>query len=51
MTQFVNNSTEELTFWNIFERLVQQVQSDIEQYYLNAYKSPELGRILYEEQM
>lgn len=51
MTQFVNNSTEELTFWNIFERLVQQVQSDIEQYYLNAYKSPELGRILYEEQL
>lgn len=51
MTEFVDRSTEELTFWNIFERLALQVQYDIEQYYLTAYKSPELGRILYEEQL
>ena len=51
MTQFVDRSTDELTFWTIFERLSSQVQSDIEQYYLTAYKSPELGRILYEEQL
>ena len=51
MTEFVDNSTEEMTFWTIFERLASQVQSDIEQYYLTAYKSPELGRILYEEQL
>lgn len=51
MTEFVNKSTEELTFWTIFERLASQVQQDIEQYYLTAYKSPELGRILYEEQL
>lgn len=51
MTEFVDRSTGEMTFWTIFERLVSQVQSDIEQYYLTAYKSPELGRILYEEQL
>lgn len=51
MTEFVNKSTEELTFWAIFERLASQVQQDIEQYYLTAYKSPEFGRILYEEQL
>lgn len=51
MTEFVNKSTEELTFWTIFERLASQVQQDIEQYYLTAYKSHELGRILYEEQL
>lgn len=51
MTEFVDNSTEEMTFWTIFERLASPVQSDIEQYYLTAYKSPELGRILYEEQL
>lgn len=51
MTEFVDKSTEEMTFWNIFQELVYQVQYDIEQYYLTAYKSPELGRILYEEQL
>lgn len=51
MTEFVDKSTEEMTFWTIFERLASQVQQDIEQYYLTAYKSPELGRILYEEQL
>lgn len=51
MTEFVDRSTGEMTFWTIFERLASQVQSDIEQYYLTAYKSPELGRILYEEQL
>lgn len=51
MTKFVDKSTGEMTFWTIFERLVSQVQTDIQQYYINAYKSPELGRILYEEQL
>lgn len=51
MTEFVDRSTGEMTFWTIFERLASQVQSDIQQYYLTAYKSPELGRILYEEQL
>lgn len=51
MTEFVDRSTGEMTFWTIFERLVSQVQNDIEQYYLTAYKSHELGRILYEEQL
>ena len=51
MTEFVDRNTGEMTFWTIFERLASQVQSDIEQYYLTAYKSPELGRILYEEQL
>lgn len=51
MTQFVDGEEDELTFWTIFQRLVKQVQNDIEQYYLTAYKSYELGRILYEEQL
>lgn len=51
MTEFVNKSTDEMTFWNIFQRLVEQTKIDIENYYLTAYKSKELGRILYEEQL
>lgn len=51
MTEFVNKSDDEMTFWNIFQRLVEQTQIDIENYYLTAYQSKELGRILYEEQL
>jgi hypothetical protein len=51
MVQMVINDNEEQRFLRIFERLVNQTKIDIEQYYLTAYKSPELGRILYEEQL
>lgn len=51
MVQFVINDTEEQRFWRIYERIAQQTLLDIEAYYENAYASPELGRVLYEEQL
>lgn len=51
MVQFVINDTEEQRFWRIYERIAQQTLLDIEDYYENAYASPELGRVLYEEQL
>lgn len=51
MVQFAVGDSDELRFWDIYEKLAQQTLIDIEQYYENAYKSPELGRILYEEQL
>ena len=51
MVQMVINDDEEKRFLRIFERLVNQTKIDIEQYYLTAYKSKELGRIIYEERL
>jgi hypothetical protein len=51
MVQFAVNDEEEQKFWRIFERLSQQTFSDLEAYFQNAYKSKELGRVIYEEQL
>lgn len=51
MVQFAVNDEEEQKFWRIFERLSRQTFSDLEAYFQNAYKSKELGRIIYEEQL
>ena len=50
MVQFVTGDTEEKRFWDIFSKLAQQTMLDIENYFKTAYQSPELGRIIYEEQ-
>ena len=51
MVQFAVNDEEEQKFWRIFERLSRQTFSDLEAYCQNAYKSKELGRVIYEEQI
>lgn len=51
MVQFVTGETEEKKFWDIYSKLAQQTLLDIEKYYKTAYQSPELGRIIYEEQL
>lgn len=51
MVQFAVNDEEEQKFWRIFERLSRQTFSDLEAYFQNAYKSKELGRVIYEEQL
>ena len=51
MVQFVINDTEEQQFWRIYEGIARQALLDIEAYYLNAYQSPELGRVLYDQQL
>lgn len=51
MVQFAINDEEEQKFWRIFERLSRQTFSDLEAYFKNAYKSKELGRVIYEEQL
>lgn len=51
MTEFAVNDNEEQKFWRIYTALASQTLTDIEKYFQNAYKSPELGRILYEEQL
>lgn len=51
MVQFATNDEDEQKFWNIFQRLAQQTFVDIENYFKTAYQSPELGRIIYEEQL
>lgn len=51
MVQFVTGEQEEKRFWDIYSKLAQQTLLDIENYYKTAYQSPELGRIIYEEQV
>lgn len=51
MVQFVTGEQEEKKFWDIYSKLAQQTLLDIENYYKTAYQSPELGRIIYEEQL
>lgn len=51
MVQFAVNDEEEQKFWRIFERLSRQTFSDLKAYFQNAYKSKELGRVIYEEQL
>lgn len=51
MVQFAVNDSDERLFWRIYEKLARQTLTDIEKYFLTAYQSPELGRILYEEQL
>lgn len=50
MVQFVTGEQEEKRFWDIYSKLAQQTLLDIENYYKTAYQSPELGRIIHEEQ-
>ena len=49
MTQFVDRSTEELKFWQVFNTILNQTKIDIEDYYNTAYQSKTLGTILYEQ--
>lgn len=51
MVEFVSGDTEEKKFWDIYQKLAQQTLLDIKNYYDTAYQSPELGRIIYEEQL
>ena len=51
MTEFVIKDDDEQLFWRIYQRLAQQTMIDIRQYFDYAYKSVELGNILYEEQL
>ena len=51
MVQLVLNDAEENKFLRIFESLINQTLIDVEQYYLTAYKSKELGRIIFEEKL
>ena len=51
MVQFVIEDTEEKKFWRIFQGTAQQTFDDLKKYYENAYSSPELGRVLYEQQL
>lgn len=51
MVQFAVNDTEEQSFWRIYEGIARQTLADIEAYFLNAYSSPELGRVLYDQQL
>lgn len=48
--RFIDGDEEENKFFNVFNNVVQTTLSDIEQYFINAYGSPELGRALYETQ-
>ena len=50
MVQFITGEQDEKRFWDIYSKLAQQTLLDIENYYKTAYQSPELGRIIYEEQ-
>lgn len=49
--EFAVNDDDERLFWRIYQQLAEQTMIDIENYYRTAYQSPELGRILYEEQL
>jgi hypothetical protein len=51
MTQFVDNSTEEKKFWNIYSALVEQTEYDIETYFNTAYRSKALGEGLYDNKV
>lgn len=51
MVQFAVGDKEEKDFWTIYQKLAEETLFDIEEYFKNAYRSPELGRILYEEQL
>lgn len=51
MVEFAVKDDDENLFWRIYQRLARQTLSDIEAYFRTAYQSPELGRILYEEQL
>lgn len=51
MVQFAVNDTEEQQFWRIYQGIAKQTLADIEAYFLNAYSSPELGRVLYDQQL
>lgn len=48
--RFIEGDEEENKFFNVFSQVVQTTLNDLEQYYINAYGSPELGRALYETQ-
>lgn len=48
--RFIEGDEEESKFFNVFSEVVQTTLNDLEQYYINAYGSPELGRALYETQ-
>lgn len=51
MVEFAVKDDDEKLFWRIYEKLAADTMADIEAYFRTAYQSPELGRILYEEQL
>ena len=51
MVQFAVKDEDEQKFWRIYQRIAQQTLLDIKAYYDNAYSSPELGRVLYDQQL
>lgn len=51
MVQFAVDDDDEKKFWRIFQRMAQQTMQDIEDYYRLAYSSPELGEVIYDNQL
>ena len=49
--EFAVNDSDEKLFWRIYQGLARDTLTDIEKYFQTAYQSPELGRILFEEQL
>lgn len=49
MPQFVLEDNDELRFWRVFKGIAAQTFADLDAYYKNAYQSPELGAILYDQ--
>ena len=47
MTQFVTKSDDELTFWKIGQKILEQTTIDLALFYQTAYQSKELGTALY----
>lgn len=48
--KFIDGDEEESKFYRVFSQVVETTFNDLEQYYINAYGSPELGRALFETQ-
>lgn len=51
MVQFAVDDEEEQKFWRIYQRLARQTMLDIQEYFNTAYSSPELGRVIYDNQL
>jgi len=49
MPQFVLEDNDELRFWRVFKGIAAQTFADLDAYYKDAYQSPELGAILYDQ--
>lgn len=49
MVQFVLEDNDELRFWRVFKGIAAQTFADLDAYFKDAYGSPELGAILYDQ--